>query len=434
MKFIIITNAPTLHKENEFYSYAPYVNEMNIWSKFIGELGIVSPIEYDKELLVSSFNTKINVYPISSISFLTIYDTLKSICYIPKICYQIYKAMQWADHIHLRCPGNIGLLGCFVQMLFPKKPKTVKYAGNWDPKSKQPLSYKLQKWILSNTFLTRNVKILVYGEWPNQSKNIVPFFTASYSEKEIEQVDIDKKVESLRQAQTDKIEHHSEHSEAIFSKEQITTSLLTSTTLGASPRNDINVTERSRSDVSPKKNVLKFIYVGGFTPGKQPLLSVQVVHELKKKGYEVQLDMYGDGVERTNVENYILDNTLENIVFLHGNTNREIVKKAYQEAHFLVFISKSEGWPKVVAEAMFWGCVPITSKVSCIPYMLDYGNRGAIVNPNVDEIVLVIEDYLQDTENYKNQAENAMEWSSEYTLEKFEEEIGKLLHSPLERG
>ena len=43
----------------------------------------------------------------------------------------MYKAMKWADHIHLRCPGNIGLLGCIVQIAFPKKVKTVKYAGNW---------------------------------------------------------------------------------------------------------------------------------------------------------------------------------------------------------------------------------------------------------------------------------------------------------------
>ena len=42
--------------------------------------------------------------------------------------------MQDADHIHLRCPGNIGLLGCFSSNFISKKIKTAKYAGNWDPK------------------------------------------------------------------------------------------------------------------------------------------------------------------------------------------------------------------------------------------------------------------------------------------------------------
>ena len=58
----------------------------------------------------------------------------------------------------------------------PKTPKSAKYAGNWDPKSKKPWSYQLQQWILSNTFLTKNMKVLVYGVWDGQSQNIYPFF------------------------------------------------------------------------------------------------------------------------------------------------------------------------------------------------------------------------------------------------------------------
>jgi hypothetical protein len=43
--------------------------------------------------------------------------------------------MRVADHIHLRCPSNIG---CWVACSnsFPKTPKSAKYAGNWDPKLK----------------------------------------------------------------------------------------------------------------------------------------------------------------------------------------------------------------------------------------------------------------------------------------------------------
>ncbi|VAW22811.1 Glycosyl transferase, group 1, partial [hydrothermal vent metagenome] len=352
---------------------------------------------------------------------------------IPKVMWQIYKAMKWADHIHLRCPGNIGLLGCFVQILFPNKPKTIKYAGNWDPKSKQPLSYRLQKQILSNSFLTKNAKVLVYGKWPNQSENIIPFFTASYSEQEIEQVDLERKVKSLRQActelsrsaQTDNMERHSEQREAILSNEQIATS--------ETPRND--EIERHSAPTCPAgrlvpgshPNALNFIFVGGLTPGKQPLLSVQVIHQLKEKGYLIKLDMYGEGSEQVYIEKYIEENNLRNEVILHGNVIKETVKRAYKKAHFLLFISKSEGWPKVIAEAMFWGCLPISSGVSCIPYMLGDGTRGAIVNPNINEIVLVVEDYIKDKESYEKQTKKAMEWSRQYTLEKFEEEIKKLL-------
>ena len=71
---------------------------------------------------------------------------------LPIVFDRVVVAMKNADHIHWRCPGNMGLIGAIVQILFPKKNKTAKYAGNWDPKAKQPFTYKLQRWILSNTF------------------------------------------------------------------------------------------------------------------------------------------------------------------------------------------------------------------------------------------------------------------------------------------
>ena len=421
MKFTIITHAEHKLHENEIFAYEPYVKEMNLWLKHIDEVQIVAPFSEDAvNAIESSYQLKRQIfnqlgndnivrYPqldwgsyeleneykipdqvrndgikligIPSFDITSLNNSMNALLKIPKICYHIYKAMQWAEHIHLRCPGNIGLLGCFVQLLFPRKPKTVKYAGNWDRTSKQPRSYRLQKWILSNTFLTRNCKVLVYGKWTNQSKNIVPFFTASYSEKEIEAVEI-------------------------------------KSVLGFNKQIPIQV---------GNDGILKFIYVGGLTPGKQPLLSVQVIHKLKKKGYNVQLDMYGDGVEKAKITDYILDNSLEGIIILHGNTSKEIVKKAYQQAHFLVFISKSEGWPKVVAEAMFWGCVPITSNVSCVPEMLGNGSRGTIVKPNVQHIVNVVENYLNNSDLYNTHSKYGMDWSRQFTIEKFEKEIEKLL-------
>tara|TARA_R110001583_G_scaffold162719_1_gene314977 strand:- start:30961 stop:32613 length:1653 start_codon:yes stop_codon:yes gene_type:complete len=433
-------------------------------------------LKYKKQIPNQVGNDGIELRPIQSFDITSLKNGMRALVRIPEILIQIYKAMQWADHIHLRCPGNIGLLGCFIQILFPNKPKTIKYAGNWDPKSKQPLSYRIQKWIVSNTFLTRNTKVLVYGEWPKQPKNVVPFFTATYSEEEIRHPrhdetkrhlqldwgshDLENKKQIPNQVGNDKTTCHPEPVEGSHDlenekqmlnqvqhderEEQIATSF--------PPRND-KTKCHPYSDRHPQLDwgshdlenegqipnqvgndgTINFIFVGALTKGKQPLLSVKVVHELKKKGYKVQLDIYGDGEERENIANYILDNSLENVVCLYGNASKEIVKKAYQEAHFLLFISKSEGWPKVVAEAMFWGCLPITSNVSCIPYMLDNGSRGAIVKPNVDEIVGVVEGYLQNKYKYKKQVGSAMEWSRQFTLEKFEKEIGRLL-SPLERG
>lgn len=370
MKFLVVTNAPTLRKNNRYVAYAPYVYEMNLWFSNVQEIQIVSPTTYNKPLLTIPFEkNEVNVTSLPNFNIKGIKNKIQTLFKIPIILWRIYNAMRWADHIHLRCPGNIGLLGCLVQILFPGKPKTVKYAGNWDPNSKQPWSYKLQQKILSNTFLTKNCKVLVYGKWENQTKNILPFFTASYHQTEIEKI----------------------------------------------PNKNL-------------KETINLIFVGAFSKGKQPLKSVQVTEQLYKKGYNVKLNMYGNGTEFQSVKKYITENNLQEIVILHDNQPKEVVKKAFQKSHFLVFISKSEGWPKVVAEAMFWGCLPIATKVSCVPYMLNYGKRGSIVSDNETEITqTIIEKYIAKEDNYNKAITKAINWSQQFTLEKFDTEIKKLL-------
>ena len=115
---------------------------------------------------------------------------------------------------------------------------------------------------------------------------------------------------------------------------------------------------------------------------------------------------------------------------MNGNKPKEIVKQAFIEAHFLIFISKSEGWPKVVAEAMFWKCLPISSNVSCIAYMLAYGKRGTVVASNVlvEDLVTIINQYLENENLYQEKALLAQKWSQNFTLDKFEFEIGKLIN------
>ena len=370
MKFGVFTHAEHKLKENYIFSYEPYVREMNLWLKNVDEVKIVAPISTAAISPVEDklVGLKMSIQGIPIFNILGIKPSILTIFKIPIIIFKIFKVMYWADHIHLRCPGNVGLLGCCVQIFFPSKPKTAKYAGNWDPKSKQPISYRLQKWILSNTFLTRNMKVLVYGKWDNQSSNIIPFFTASYFENEKEG----------------------------------------------------NILKELNSKIN-------FIFVGALSKGKQPLLSVKIVEELKKRNHDVELNLYGDGDQRKKILDYISSNSLKSYIFLKGNQSKKNVKKAFQKSHFLIFISKSEGWPKVVAEAMFWSCLPISTNVSCVPFMLGHGKRGAVVDDDLEQIVGVIENYLSKKEVYLQQVNEARKWSQKYTLDKFSTEIEKVL-------
>jgi glycosyltransferase involved in cell wall biosynthesis len=372
MVFAIITHVPHGQTDSQYFAYSPYVREMNIWTKFVDEVIIVAPLEAlnPSAIHLAYDHSKIHFTPIPAIDLLRVKAMVKAIFETPRIAFQIYKTMKKADHIHLRCPGNIGLIACFVQILFPKKIKTAKYAGNWDPNSKQPWSYRWQRWLLSNTFLTKNMQVLVYGEWEKSSKNIKPFFTASYKE-------------------TDKIA----------------------------------VEARSLNQE------ISALFVGTFTSGKRPLYAIQLIEALRKKGISITLSLYGNGNELEHLNQYIQNNNLKDFIFIKGNQTQEVVKQAYQKSHFVVLPSASEGWPKVVAEGMFWGCLPIATKVSCVPNMLGNGSSGVLLSMHINDDAKAILDLIQNPSLYFDKVQKSILWSRKYTLDLFEIEIKALLNS-----
>ena len=123
------------------------------------------------------------------------------------------------------------------------------------------------------------MQVLVYGNWPGATKNIKPFFTATYHKSDI-----------------------------------------------------ISTPVRDLSNPP-----LRLIFVGGLNQGKQPLLSVQVCQKMKQHT-QTELHIYGDGEQRSLLEEYVAANSLENSVFIHGNQRAEVIKKAMQKRHFLIFI------------------------------------------------------------------------------------------------
>jgi len=368
MNFLVVTNAPTFYKNKKYSAYAPYVNEMDIWFSKVDSVGILSPHFYPEKVFTKEFlRQDIQHFDLPFFKFNNIIACVKAIFLFPYTLVVFIKAFLWADHIHLRCPGNIGLIGCVLQIFFPKKTKTVKYAGNWDPNAKQPWSYRLQKKILSNPQLSKNIKVLVYGEWEKQSKNIVPFFTASFSEK------------------------------------------------------DKNILDKKFS--SP----YEFLFVGNLNEGKRPFFAIRFIEYLLLQKIAVKLKIFGNGGLYEEIRQYLDVNNLEPFVQLMGAAKLEHLKDHYKNSDFLILPSKSEGWPKAVAEAMFFGCIPISTDVSCVDWMMGHGKRGILIPPDIKEAAEIFSNELKNIENLKLKSVRAQKWSQQYTLERFDEGIKDIL-------
>lgn len=371
MRFLVVTHVQHILKGDTVFAYSPYVREMNLWFKGKEEVVLLAPLaQKQPDAITLPMVGNIRFREVPAFNLRSIGSILATLWKLPKILGMLVWSMHQADHIHLRCPGNMGLLGCLVQIAFPHKKKTAKYAGNWDPDSLQPWSYRVQRWILNSPYLTRNMQVLVYGEWPHSSRNILPFFTASYREAEW-------------------VESPPRYFHPGFP--------------------------------------VKLLFVGSLLEGKRPLLAIQAVEKLLEVGISAELQVYGDGALREELADYIEVNGLGTSIFLHGNVSAEELKLAYQTSHFLLFPSKSEGWPKAVAEAMSWGCLPITTPVSCVPQMLGSGRRGILISAEIDSMVQAVVQSMYSPEVYRDQCTLAMEWARSFTLERFEAEIGKLV-------
>ena len=369
--FLIITCVHHSGQDGKYFAYGPYVREMNLWIENEKTVAVVAPLIKDQlpgKIDLAYNHGRLKYINVPAYHVQNIKAIFKALIDLPGIIFQIAKAMKKAKHIHIRIPGNMGLLAMFVQIFFPGKPKTIKYAGNWDVNSKQPKTYKIQRFIANSPFLTKNAKVLVYGDWPDSSKNVISFFTASYKEEEIAEV--------------------------------------------------------KKNPISKK---LKLVFVGALYDGKNPEIGIKLSKFLMDANVNFEFTYCGDGVMRKELEEESRNLGLEQHVKFLGNVDANKVKETLMDSHFLIFVSETEGWPKAVAEAMFWGCVPFTSKVSCVPQMVgEDRERGVLVPKDPKEIFRELMEVIRNESEFERMSQAAIAWARTFTLEKFQTEIQKL--------
>ncbi|MGB3590260.1 MAG: glycosyltransferase [Nonlabens sp.] len=391
MKLLVVSDAPIITNEASMRAaYAPYVKELDMWMRHVSHTTIVCPDRSPKNMLGKAIaQQSFEQVRTGRLDFHRPSAIFKSLLSLPGLVFILFREMSRADHIHLRSPGNLCLLAGVIQVFFPKKKKTVKYAGNWDPNAVQPRAYVWQKKLFASTRWSKNLKVMAYGKWPDQSSNIKQFFTATYSENEIP--------------------------------------------------------ERL---VKSKTPPFYAMYVGTMTVNKDPEQVLEIMQSLREKGVDIELDFYGDGNLKEVIKEKVRAIGLEDKVRVHGNQPQEVVAQAYRRAHFSFLISRSEGWPKVVAEAMWNGCIAIATPVSCVSWMLNdenyatnskdpeyrYGEmqntiKRGIVHLSSTSTQQAVEYLIENFEIFEAMSREAQQFSHQYTTEKFEDAIKNLLHS-----
>lgn len=144
--------------------------------------------------------------------------------------------------------------------------------------------------------------------------------------------------------------------------------------------------------ISQEDNVnskLKILWVARFLKLKHPELPVKVASNLKAKGYNFELSMYGSGPELERIKALIDSLGLDDCVFLKGNLpNTEILEEMRRHEVFLFTSDRHEGWGAVLNESMSNGCAVIASeKIGSVPFLIEDGKNGLIFkDKSVDDL------------------------------------------------
>jgi glycosyltransferase involved in cell wall biosynthesis len=107
-------------------------------------------------------------------------------------------------------------------------------------------------------------------------------------------------------------------------------------------------------------------------------------------------------------------------VVFPGWLPRPELTQFYGRAHFFLFPSASEGWPKVLSEAMAYGAVPLAGAVSSIPQILAETGAGLALPPSdTQAFVRAIRNYLANPDQWQAASRAGLDAASRFTYEHY---------------
>jgi len=371
MRLVVVSHVVHYRFEGRLFAYGPYAREIVLWAGLFGEIAIASPCRDERPpndcLAFDSDN--ISIMPQVEAGGETLLKKLALLAALPAMLFRLLRAMSQGDAIHVRCPGNLGLLGVLLAPLF-RKPLVAKYAAQWNHSAGEPTSAKFQKWLLRSRWWRGPVT--VYGKWPDQPAHVIPFFTSLLAAPQMERA-------------------------------------------------------RTRASKPRGEGPLNVLYTGRLSKSKHVDAVVRAVAVARAAGHGMTATVVGEGPERAQLAALAAELGIRDAVEFTGGLGFEEVIGRLERADILALISETEGWPKSLAEAMAFGLIAIGSRRGFVPEMLADG-RGLLVNPgDAEGLAKLLLDVAANPAGYERMRQDAARWAQRFSLEGLREAIRALL-------
>lgn len=370
-RLLIVSHVRHYQFEGNIYAYGPYAREIEIWADLFPEIHIAAPCRVETPASdCLAFRAKnISVIAQKETGGDNLKDKIRQAVSLPKLCVDLARAMRDADAIHVRCPGNLGLLGAVLAPLFSRNV-VAKYSNQWGSFPGEPWSWKFQRFLLRSRWWRGPVT--VYAPKTQAHGEVVPFFT----------------------------------------------SILTT---------DQMMRARQSASRPAGSNRLRVLYVGRLTESKNIDTLLLAVSELAKEGCALDCTIIGEGPQRPALEKLSAERGVRDIVRFEGGVPFDSVLSHLEKADILVLVSETEGWPKAIAEGMAFGLICVGTNRGLVPELLSEG-RGFTVPPgNPEALVRVLRKIVDNPAGLAEMRARAARWGQQFSLELLSESLRQLL-------
>ena len=180
-----------------------------------------------------------------------------------------------------------------------------------------------------------------------------------------------------------------------------------------------STTHKEAFKIEKQNDSLQLLFVGrleGLKRVEDGLLALKILVE---KSINIHFNIVGDGVQKQNIEKLIKENNLSKSVTLHGHVSDTLcLEQLYRQSDVFVFPSVSEGTPKVLAEAMSYGAIPIAVRdTGSIRHIISDGKNGFLVDSySPEQIADKIRLILDSKEIQKNMQNYCYQYAKQHTI------------------
>jgi glycosyltransferase involved in cell wall biosynthesis len=193
-----------------------------------------------------------------------------------------------------------------------------------------------------------------------------------------------------------------------------------------------SLTERELSDLDQPRTrppVARLITVGRQEKYKGTHTLLESMPQIIEALPRATLDVVGDGGALPELKALAHTLGIADRVTFHGAVSHATVLQLLREADVFCFPTASEGFPKVVLEALACGLPVVTTRVSVLPHLIGDTCGFLLDRATPDALCDAVRTCLADPVRYQTMSAKARARARELSLERWRDTIGDLLRA-----